>query len=128
MIKNDLVVIRMLKNGARGYILKDCEPAELKNALHDVYEKGYFYNELITPLMKAKERQCDEVYLKMLNEQEIVFLRWACSEKTHKEIAIEMGLSHRTIDGYRDSLLKKLNLTSRDGLVIFAMKAGIVQT
>ncbi len=128
MIRNDLIVIRMLKNGARGYILKDCEPAELKKALYDVFEKGYYYNELFTPLMKAKERHGDEVYLKMLNEQEITFLRWACSEKTHKEIAIEMGLSHRTIDGYRDSLLKKLNLTSRVGLVIFAMKAGIVQT
>lgn len=128
MIRNDLIVIRMLKNGARGYILKDCEPLELKNALHDVFEKGYYYNELFTPLMKAKERHGDEVYLKMLNEQEITFLRWACSEKTHKEIAIEMGLSHRTIDGYRDSLLKKLNLTSRVGLVLFAMKAGIVQT
>lgn len=127
MIKNDLVVIRMLKNGARGYILKDCEPAELKTALLQVYEKGYYYNELITPKMKANDDQGVDAYKSILNEQELIFLRWACSEKTHKEIAEEMKLSPRTIDGYRDSLFKKLNVSSRVGIAIFAMKTGIVQ-
>lgn len=129
MIKNDLVVIRMLKNGARGYILKDCEPAELKTALLQVYEKGYYYNELITPKMKANDDQGIDVDAckSILNEQELIFLRWACSEKTHKEIAEEMKLSPRTIDGYRDSLFKKLNVSSRVGIAIFAMKTGIVQ-
>ena len=127
MIKNDLIIIRMLKNGARGYILKDCEPSELKTALHQVYKKGYYYNELITPKMKAKDDPEEDIPLNMLNEQELIFLRWACSEKTHKEIAEEMKVSHRTIDGYRDSLFKKLNVSSRVGIAIYAIKTGIVQ-
>ena len=69
MIKNDLIIIRMLKNGARGYILKDCEPSELKTALHQVYKKGYYYNELITPKMKAKDDPEEDITLNMLNEQ-----------------------------------------------------------
>ena len=127
MIKNDLIVIRMLKNGARGYILKDCEPGELKAALHQVYAKGYYYNELITPQMKAKDEPEVDYSLSMLNEKELIFLRWACSEKTHKEIAEEMNVSPRTIDGYRDSLFRKLNVSSRVGIAIFAIKTGIVQ-
>lgn len=127
MIKNDLIVIRMLKNGARGYILKDCEPGELKAALHQVYAKGYYYNELITPQMKAKDEPEVDYSLSMLNEKELIFLRWTCSEKTHKEIAEEMNVSPRTIDGYRDSLFRKLNVSSRVGIAIFAIKTGIVQ-
>jgi len=127
MIKNDFVIIRMLKNGARGYILKDCEPGELKTALHEVYKNGYYYNELITSKMAAKNDPEADVPLNMLKEQELVFLRWACSEKTHKEIADEMKVSPRTIDGYRDSLFKKLNVTSRVGIAIYAIKTGFVQ-
>lgn len=127
MLKNDMVVIRMLKNGARGYILKDCDPQELRQALHDVYNKGYYYNEVVTPRMKVKggDKE-DSERPQMFNEGELVFLRWACTEKTYKEIADEMGVSVRTIDGYRDALFQKLNITTRVGLAMYAIKHGLV--
>ncbi len=124
MIKNDFVIIRMLKNGARGYILKDCEPNELKAALHQVKNKGYYYNELITPQMKTAGQKNDQI---MFTEQELNFLRWSCTEKNHKQIAEEMNLSHRTVDGYRDSLFKKLNVNTRVGIALYAIKNGLVQ-
>lgn len=127
MLKNDLVVIRMLKNGARGYLLKDCEPAELKQAMTEVYEKGYYYNEWITPRMKNKGTADDSPKAKtMMNEGELSFLRWSCTEKTYKEIADEMGVSVRTVDGYRDALFQKLQVTTRVGLVIYAIKNNLV--
>lgn len=127
MIKNDFIVIRMLKNGARGYILKDSDPAELKDALISVYTKGYYYNDLITPRMKSKEAFQDELPKMTLTEQELVFLRWTCTEKSHKQIADEMNISPRTVDGYRDSLFKKLHVSSRVGMAIYAIRSGIVQ-
>ncbi|MFZ6024599.1 MAG: response regulator [Bacteroidota bacterium] len=127
MIKNDLVVIRMLKNGARGYILKDCEPEELRQAMHEVYTKGYFYNELVTPKMKGKGLEKEGVTQKaMINEGELTFLRWACTEKTYKEIADEMAVSARTVDGYRDALFQKLQVTTRVGLAIYAIRHELV--
>lgn len=127
MIKNDLIVIRMLKNGARGYILKDCEPEELRQAMREVYEKGYFYNELVTPKMKGKGLEKEEPAQKvMINEGELTFLRWACTEKTYKEIADEMGVSARTVDGYRDALFQKLQVTTRVGLAIYAIRHELV--
>ena len=116
MIKNDFIIIRMLKNGARGYILKDCEPGELKAALHQVHEKGYYYNELIQPKMRSKDGQEEEPRI-MLSEPELTFLRWACTEKSHKQIAEEMRLSPRTVDGYRDALFKKLNVKVGNPLI-----------
>lgn len=127
MLKNDFIIIRMLKNGARGYILKDCEPAELRAALHQVHEKGYYYNELITPKMKNKDGEDIDTPKIMLTEQELNFLRWACTEKSHKEIAEEMRISPRTVDGYRDSLFKKLNVNTRVGIALYAIKNGLVQ-
>ena len=126
MIKNDFIIIRMLKNGARGYILKDCEPGELKAALHQVHEKGYYYNELIQPKMRSKDGQEEEPRI-MLSEPELTFLRWACTEKSHKQIAEEMRLSPRTVDGYRDALFKKLNVNTRVGIALYAIKNGLVQ-
>jgi len=61
-----------------------------------------------------------------LNSREIEFLKLACTEMSYKEIAEKMFLSPRTIEGYRDSLFEKLNLRSRVGLVLFAIKNGIV--
>jgi DNA-binding CsgD family transcriptional regulator len=61
-----------------------------------------------------------------LNEREMEFLKFSCSEMTYKEIADKMHLSPRTIDGYRDSLFDKLKIKTRVGLAIYAIKHGIV--
>jgi Response regulator containing a CheY-like receiver domain and an HTH DNA-binding domain len=62
----------------------------------------------------------------MLNDREIEFLKLACTEMTYKEIAEKMFLSARTIDGYRDALFEKLNVRSRVGLAMYAIRAGLV--
>ncbi len=127
MLKNDLIVIRMLKNGARGYLLKDCDPTELKQAMIEVHEKGYYYNEWLTPKMKRIGREENLLPSKiMMNERELIFLRLCCTEKTYKEIADEMGVSVRTVDGYRDALFQKLQVSTRVGLVLYAIKNEFV--
>lgn len=131
MYDNETAIIRMLKCGARGYILKDSEPAELKAAIHAVMEKGFYYSELVSgKLMHAINKMDDEndgmKSLIRLNERETDFLKYACTELTYKEIADKMFVSPRTIDGYRDALFEKLNLKTRVGLVLYAIKNGIV--
>ncbi|MCA6448757.1 MAG: response regulator transcription factor [Chitinophagaceae bacterium] len=124
MLRSDPVILQMVKIGARGYLLKDCEPSELQEAINAVYETGYYYNELVTPGMRTSNISDDNT---ALSAQEISFLRWACTDLTHKEIAVEMQVSPRTIDGYRDSLFRKLNVTSRVGIVIYAIRNGFIQ-
>jgi DNA-binding NarL/FixJ family response regulator len=62
-----------------------------------------------------------------LTENELTFLKLACSERTYIEIAKEMYLSERTIDGYRDAIFRKLNVTTRVGMVLYAVKNGLVK-
>ena len=131
MYDNENSIIRMFKAGARGYILKDCEPSELKAALDSIMKKGYYYSELVTGKLIHSINKLDEDgdvrNLSPLSEREIQFLKFACTEMTYKEIADKMFLSPRTIDGYRDALFEKLNLKTRVGLVMYAIKNGIVQ-
>jgi len=131
MYDNENSIIRMFKAGAKGYILKDSEPAELKAALDSVLQKGYYYSELVTGKLIHSINKLDEDAdirnLVQLNAREIEFLKYACTEMTYKEIADKMFLSPRTIDGYRDDLFEKLNLKTRVGLVMYAIKNGIVQ-
>ncbi|HMH23052.1 MAG TPA: response regulator transcription factor [Puia sp.] len=131
MYDTDNSIIRMLKNGAKGFILKDIEPCELKIALDSVIRKGFYYSEMVTGKLIHTINSLDEPeqkvrHLLTLNEREIEFLKMVCTELTYKEIADQMYLSPRTIDGYRDSLFEKLNVKTRVGLVLYAIRNGVV--
>ncbi len=131
MYDNETSIIRMLKCGAKGYILKDSEPAELKAAIAAIMDKGFYYSDLVSgKLMHAINKMDDDTdglkSLVPLNDRETDFLKYACTEMTYKEIADKMFVSPRTIDGYRDTLFEKLQVKTRVGLVMYAIKNGIV--
>ena len=131
MYDNETSIIRMLKCGAKGYILKDAEPAELRAAIDAVVSKGFYYSDLVSgKLMHAINKMDDESgdlkSLAPLNDRETDFLKYSCTELTYKEIADKMFVSPRTIDGYRDALFEKLHVKTRVGLVMYAIRNGIV--
>ena len=131
MYDTDSSVVRMLKNGAKGYILKDIEASELRMALESIMDKGYFYTDNVTGKLIHTISSLDEPELRVrrlltLNERELEFIKLVCTEWTYKEIADRMYLSPRTIDGYRDALFEKLNVRTRVGLAMYAVKNGIV--
>lgn len=123
MDNEDETIITMLRNGARGYLLKDIDPEILEKALIAVAANG-FYNSNMLDYGKAHRPSVPSVKLK---KREIEFLKWVCTEKTYKEIAQEMFLSPKTIDGYRENLFEKLNVKSRVGMVLFAIKNKIIK-
>lgn len=125
-------IIKMIKYGAKGYVLKDAEPSELKQAFDEVLNRGFFYNELVTrkvlqSIHLLANDKSEINTLAKLSSREIDFLKLACSEKTYHQIAKEMFVSERTVDGYRDALFNKLNITTRVGLVMYAIKNNIVK-
>ncbi|MCP9753895.1 DNA-binding response regulator [Lacihabitans sp. CCS-44] len=126
---NEESIIRMLRCGAKGYLLKDTDTVNFRTALEIVRDKGYYHSELVSntllrSLHKPNGSTTKPVIQFQAREQE--FLELACSELTYKEIADKMCLSPRTIDGYRENLFIKLELKSRVGLVLFAIKNGLV--
>jgi DNA-binding NarL/FixJ family response regulator len=128
---SDTAIIKMVKSGAKGYILKDADPGELKIAFEEIQSRGYYYNELVTRKILhsvndlADERNKTGIFAK-LSEREIEFLKLACTELTYKEIADLLFVSVRTAEGYRDTLCEKLNLKTRVGLAMYAIKNGLV--
>jgi DNA-binding NarL/FixJ family response regulator len=133
MMDNENAIIRMIKNGARGYVLKDAEPAELRQALYNVHTKGYHYSELVTSklIFNMNRQGLDGGPLSANNStfsaRELDLLKYVCTELTYKEIADKMHVSPRTIDGYRDGLFEKLGVKTRIGLAMYAVKKGIVE-
>ena len=132
MLDTENAVIRMIKNGARGYVLKDAEPELLKAAISDVLRKGFYYSEMVTgklvhSISGNDVESKDSQQVIRLSDNEIEFLKLACTEMTYKEIADKMHKSPRTVDGYRDDLFEKLDVKTRTGLVLYAIKNGIVK-
>lgn len=128
----DTAIVRMIKNGAKGYILKDIDAHGLERALDAIVDKGYYYSETVTEKLIDTVTHPDEPVRRFrdilsLNDREIEFIKLVCTEWTYKEIADRMYLSPRTIDGYRDALFEKLNVRTRVGLAMYAVKNGIVQ-
>jgi len=127
MNADDDAIISMFRAGCCAYLLKDTHPTELEKALDEVNRKG-FYNadagniNFRKILMKSGEQ--DEL---TLTPKEQIFLQHACSELTYKQIAAEMHLAERTIDGYREALFKKFNVQSRVGLCLEALRKGLVK-
>lgn len=128
---SETAIIKMIKHGAKGYVLKDADPSELRQAFDELLSRGYFYNDVVTrKVMQSINYLVDEknalpLFAK-LTDRELQFLRLACSEKTYQQIADEMFVSERTVDGYREALCKKLKMNTRVGLVMFAIKNKIV--
>src|SRR5664279_4085272 len=108
-VDSEAAIIKMIKNGAKGYVLKDAEPDELKLAFDEVMSQGYFYNQLITcKILRgvsnlANDKNATSLFAK-LTDREIEFLKYCRTEMSYKEMADKMFLSVRTVEGYRDNL------------------------
>ena len=117
-------VLQMVKMGVKGYLLKDAEPHEFEQALQRVAQGEVYYPDFVTRHLLNNFNQQQDQQIK-LNNREIAFLKLAGTELTYKEIAAQMCVSPHTVDNYRDALFQKLDLKSRTGLVIFALKYNI---
>jgi DNA-binding NarL/FixJ family response regulator len=122
MKDDDATVIRMIKAGCCAFLLKDISDSELERALLEISDKG-FYN---ADQLNLRARKLVNYQEPELTNQERQFVQLACSDLTYKQIAGQMYLSERTIDGYRESVFDKLKVQSRVGMVLEAIKRQIV--
>lgn len=131
MYDSEIALIRLLKSGVKGFLKKDVHPNELRAALKSVAHGGYYYSHDTTgKLANLFQKNPDDnsvIEKALLSDKEMEFLRLASTDLTYKEIASIMKLTPRAIDGCRDSLFEKLDVKSRVGLAIYAVKNGIVK-
>ena len=125
MYDDEECVIKMLRCGANGYVLKDINPDMLRDALAHLKTNQYYYSDLVTGRLLSFAHTTE--MKKEITDREREFLELCCTEMSYKEISEQMHVSPRTVDGYRESLFAKLNINSRIGLAMYAIRTGLVK-
>lgn len=132
MYEDDKFIIHMMENGANGYLLKNADSAEIIKSIYSVHETGYYFNDLVNKallkklLLKGNVKPSFNQNIE-LTERELEVLKLICEEKTAAEIGKELFISVRTVEGHRTKLIEKVGVRNTAGLVMFALKNGIVQ-
>lgn len=128
MYDSEALLIRLLQAGVSGFLKKDIHPSELKHAIYTVVESGYYASNhthgKIANLFRDKKNSL--IQKVTFTNEEMQFLKLACTEMTYKEIAIQMKLNPRAVDSLRDHLFEKLDVKSRVGLALYALRKGVV--
>lgn len=125
MNDDDQTIISMIRAGACAYLLKDMHPTELEKALLQIFTKGYYNSDCTN--INYRRLLTTEKDIMNVTDRERRFLKLASSDLTYKQIAKEMNLSERTIDGYRESLFGKFKVQSRVGMVMEALRKNLIE-
>ena len=131
MYDDEKFVIHLMENGANGYLLKNADSAEIRRAIYCVFENGYYFNDLVNKALLKKlvvKANLTPTFRPDidLSERELQVLHLICEEKTNVEIGQTIFLSSRSVEGIRQRLIEKVGARNTAGLVLFAVKNGIV--
>ncbi|MAN59641.1 MAG: DNA-binding response regulator [Flavobacteriaceae bacterium] len=117
------IILKMLRAGARGYLMKDTKKEILEEALEQLMDKGYYHTNTIAKILVGSlTKQPFDIEF---TDRELEFIEYACTEMTYREIAEKMFLSPKTIEGYRDSIYEKIGIKNRIGLVLYAIRNNL---
>lgn len=131
MYEDERFVSHLMENGAHGYLLKNAEPQEIRRAIMDVVEKGYYLNSFVNRILLKKAHSKQKVVPSLnkeitLSDRERDVLRFICMEFTAQEIAQKMDISPRTVEAIKDRLMERFGSKNTAGLVFFAVKNNLV--
>lgn len=131
MYEDDKFIIHMMENGANGYLLKNADPDEIRKSIYAVHENGYYFNDVVNKALLKKLILKNNLKPSFnqnveLTERELEVLKLICEEKTATEIAKEIFLSPRSVEGIRQRLIEKVGVRNTAGLVMFAVKNSMV--
>ena len=131
MYEDERFVSHLMENGAQGYLLKNAEPTEIRKAIMDVYEKGFYLNNFVNRILlkksHAKQKPIPNLNSEItLNDRERDVLKYICMEYTATEIAERMDMSNRTVEAIKNRLMERFGSKNTAGLVFFAVKNNLV--
>jgi DNA-binding NarL/FixJ family response regulator len=131
MFEDERFVGHLMDSGANGYLLKSTEPAEIKQAIMDVMNTGFYLNNFVNRVL-IKKNYAGKKFNPNLNSEIVVserekeVLSLVCMEYTAQEIAQKMEISARTVEAIKDRLMERFGVKNSVGLVFFAMKNSII--
>lgn len=131
MYDDEKFVIHLMEIGANGYLLKNAEAEEIRKAIYSVHETGYYFNNIVSNALLKKLVIKGNIKPSFkegveLTEREQDVLKLICAEKTANEMGQQLFLSPRSVEGIRQRLIDKVGVRNTAGLVMFAVKNGII--
>lgn len=124
------MISKLMEIGANSYLTKNSDSETIYEAIKTCFENEFFFNELTNKALltglRTKRTDAYGIAEADLSEKEIRVLRLMCEEKTTKEIADIVEISPRTVEAIRDKLKTKTGAKSMAGLVMYAVKNGIM--
>lgn len=131
MYDDEKFVIHLMEIGANGYLLKNAEAEEIRRAIYSVHETGYYFNNIVSNALLKKLVIKGNIKPSFkegveLTEREQDVLKLICAEKTANEMGQQLFLSPRSVEGIRQRLIDKVGVRNTAGLVMFAVKNGII--
>jgi len=129
MQDDEQIILHMIQLGVNGYLMKNADPDELENAIKNVIAKDLYFPEDISRLVYSSLSGKKSNALKdtSLTNREVDVLELICKEYTANEIAEELNIGRRTVEGYRKNLLEKTGSKNMAGLVVYAFKNELVK-
>ena len=130
MHTNAEYVLESVRAGAHGYLLKDAAATELRSAIRAVFRGESYFSPPVAGSLSAAvrgEHMSPPTLIEQLTAREREVLQGIATGRTNKEIAAELGISHRTVETHRESLMRKLQIRTIAELTRFALTAGIVK-
>jgi DNA-binding NarL/FixJ family response regulator len=123
--EDDPYVLAVLQAGANGYVLKTAPPEEVLRAVREVYEGKLVLDKAIASKLNAQNEEAREsAPIEQLTEREMEVLKLAGRGYTNKAIAVQLGISDRTVQGHLAHIFAKLQATSRTQAVMRAVSLG----
>ena len=131
MYEDERFVYHLMENGANGYLLKNSEPNEIRRAIMEVFEKGYYLNNFVNRILLKKSHARQKVIPSLnseitLSDKEKDVLRFICMEFTAAEIAQKMEISPRTVEAIKDRLMERFGCKNTAGLVLIKKKNNLI--
>ncbi len=126
------MIAYLMELGANSYLLKDTSPDEFHKAIFSVKKEGFYFSQMVSQAMlnglKGNSRKKPGLNnQEELTSREVEVLELICQEFTAKEIAEKLFISHRTVEGHRKNLIEKLGVKNTAGLIVKAIKDGLIE-
>jgi two-component system, NarL family, response regulator NreC len=130
--KDENFIVQLIEHGAHGYLVKDCDPQEVRDAILSVHQKGSYINALTLKALHNKMGKKDKPKIAgsstiLLTKREQEILQLVCQQYTAEEIGEKLFISTKTVNGHRNNLLQKTGARNVAGLVVYAFKNNIVE-
>jgi two-component system, NarL family, response regulator NreC len=132
MFDDEHLIVKMMENGAKGYLMKNASKIEITEAINSANIGSYYYctnttNKLAHLITNSGFKPFPKKETIEFNEREIIVIKQICAQKTNEYIASQvLFVSKRTVEGYRQKIMDKLNVSNSIGIIIYALKNGLI--